>query len=134
MRQRPFPVFKILCAGIAMLMAQPAFSADVDYLQTAVAVSDTGAVIPIHSWQNPSLPVRAIVVAVHGVTLHGGTYDKVARELAKQGTVTIAQDMRGFGRCRSDGQQFADLRRVNYRQSLQDLVALVRKARASNPG
>lgn len=133
-------MFQILCAGLAVLMTQPAFSAepdlsgDVVYRQTEVPLSATAAVIPIHHWHNPSLPVRAIVVAVHGVTLHGGTYDKIARELAEQGIVTIAQDMRGFGRCRGADQQSVSMRRVNYKQSLQDLVALLRKVRIANPG
>src|SRR5688572_25291849 len=54
--------------------------------------------ISVTSWGQDNSSPRAIVLAIHGMTLHGGTYDRTARALAGRGVTVIAPDMRGYGR------------------------------------
>lgn len=98
-----------------------------------LSVNINGKLVPEYRWQDSALPARAVVVALHGVTLYGGTYDRVARELARHRIVTIAPEMRGFGRCRLDREN-EYLRAVNYRASKRDILAMLRQTRASYPG
>jgi acylglycerol lipase len=52
----------------------------------------------VYEWKDTELKPKAVAIAVHGLVLHGGVYDKLARELAGQGFVVVAPDLRGYGR------------------------------------
>lgn len=51
-----------------------------------------------YQWKDTGVKPKAVALAVHGLVLHGGVYDKMARELASQGFVVVAPDLRGYGR------------------------------------
>ncbi|KAG2495973.1 hypothetical protein HYH03_005902 [Edaphochlamys debaryana] len=42
-------------------------------------------------------PAAGVVVMVHGFAMHGGTFARVARQLATQGLATVASDLQGNG-------------------------------------
>ncbi len=52
----------------------------------------------VYEWRDTGRKPNAVAIAVHGLVLHGGVYDVLARELASQGFVVVAPDMRGYGR------------------------------------
>jgi acylglycerol lipase len=54
--------------------------------------------IRVREWRDTDIKPKAVAIAVHGLVLHGGVYDKLARELASRGIVVIAPDLRGYGR------------------------------------
>lgn len=90
---------------------------------------------PLYSWA-PEQPPRAVLVAIHGATLHGRSYTKIGEILAKKGYAVFAPDMRGFGawyhNSKPDDETLA--RHVLYRQSETDLKTLLNKVHALYPG
>lgn len=86
--------------------------------------------IPIYVWRQKDVKPQAVAIAVHGMVMHGGVYDHLANELVGLGFEVYAQDLRGYGRW-----QFAPTAKnmVSYKESLEDLKALVRAARNEHP-
>ncbi|MDZ4836135.1 MAG: alpha/beta fold hydrolase [Candidatus Melainabacteria bacterium] len=91
--------FAWMVAGLALFAAQPAL---------AEVVRDDAPQIEglthsrVYEWQDRDIKPKAVAIAVHGLVLHGGVYDKMARELASQGFIVVAPDLRGYGRwCRA---------------------------------
>ena len=85
--------------------------------------------IPTYEWMPANAPPRAIVLAVHGLTLHGRRYRVLARMLAANNVGVVSLDMRGFGRCHFDpDKRFSsaddDKTKVNYEKSYEDIVRL----------
>lgn len=113
----------------------PAFAKEVE----AKVVDNLSAELgfPIYSWAPESAP-QAVLIAIHGATLHGRSYTKVAQELSKKGYVIFAPDMRGFGSWYHDHSKEEDetdfSHHVLYRQSEADLKALIKKAHELFPG
>lgn len=52
----------------------------------------------VNLWKDNSREPKGVVIAMHGLIMHGGVYDKMARQLVNQGYIVYAQDMRGYGR------------------------------------
>ena len=48
-------------------------------------------------WVDLNKPLKGIIIAVHGLGLHHGAYESFGRHIAKEGIMTIAFDVRGFG-------------------------------------
>ena len=92
---------------------------------------------PIYTWA-PETPPQAVIVAIHGATLHGRAYTKVAQELSRKGYAIFAPDMRGFGSWYHDHTKEQDetdfSHHVLYRQSEADLKALLGKVHDLYPG
>jgi len=86
--------------------------------------------IPTYEWMPAgSVPPKAIVLGIHGLTLHGRRYRVIARTFAVNGAGFISMDMRGFGACYfGDWQRFStkddDRRKVDYEKSYEDIVKL----------
>jgi alpha-beta hydrolase superfamily lysophospholipase len=53
---------------------------------------------PVYVWQDTVRTPRGIVVAIHGLAMHGTNYDTWARSLADDGFVVAAPDLRGYGK------------------------------------
>lgn len=88
---------------------------------------------PVYSWSNTSSP-HAVVVAIHGATLHGRSYTTLAESLSNKGYAVFAPDMRGFGSWYHDehpGEEFP--KHVLYRRSERDLKMLLTKLREIYP-
>ena len=85
--------------------------------------------VPTYEWMPANGPPRAIVLAVHGLTLHGRRYRVLARMLAANNVGVVSLDMRGFGRCHFDpNRRFSsaddDKTKVNHEKSYADIVRL----------
>lgn len=101
---------------------------------SSMATDAQGERVPVYEWRDTASAPVSIVVAIHGMTLHGGTFDCVGKEFARHHVLTAALDMRGFGRCYFDSTAGHDLREMSYRQSKADLVALFQRLRHRYPG
>ena len=71
--------------------AQSAFSEEIETLLT----SKDGIKIFVHAWV-PDMPQR-ILVCVQGLGGYGGYYRELASQLALEGTIVVAPDLRGHG-------------------------------------
>ncbi len=58
--------------------------------------------IPFVSWVDNSQPVDAVLLCVHGLGLHKGTYEAFGKKMSKIGVPTYALDIRGFGEWKDD--------------------------------
>ncbi len=88
---------------------------------------------PTSVWHDSSQKPRAMAITVHGLVMHGGTYDALARQLVTQGFVVASPDMRGYGRWRRDNSGNSEAGAVDYDASYYDLVALAKKMKDENP-
>ncbi|MBZ0187669.1 MAG: lysophospholipase [Candidatus Obscuribacterales bacterium] len=85
--------------------------------------------LPVVRWQDCRLPVRAVVVAVHGFTLYTESFDSTARHLASRGYVVYGSDLRGFGRWREEPEKFDGDSTIDYGASRDDLIMLLKELR-----
>jgi acylglycerol lipase len=65
------------------------------------AIQD-GQKIPFVSWVDPAQPADAVLLCIHGLGLHKGTYDAFGKKMSKIGVPTYALDVRGFGEWKDD--------------------------------
>lgn len=85
----------------------------------------------VREWKDSNVKPKAVAIAVHGLVLHGGVYDKLATELASQGFIVIAPDLRGYGRwCPESCKSLTRSERISYNASYSDLKELVKGVRA----
>lgn len=80
-------------------------------------------------WRPVDVPVHAVMVLSHGLGEHAGPYAPFIDHFVPRGVAIYAHDHRGFGR--SEG------RRGHvpyYGRYVEDLLPLVERARAENPG
>jgi alpha-beta hydrolase superfamily lysophospholipase len=94
--------------------------------------------IPTYQWLPVDAPPKAMVLGVHGLTLHGRRFRVLARTLAVNGIGFVSMDMRGFGRCKfDDKKQFStpddDKSKVNYEKSFEDIVQLAKLVKQKYP-
>ncbi|MBI5176204.1 MAG: alpha/beta fold hydrolase [Candidatus Melainabacteria bacterium] len=95
--------------------------------------------VPMSVWQDPDVEQRGIVVAVHGLVMHGRVYDTMARELAKDGLTVVAPDLRGYGRWQALSDEESNRKtgkkseKIEYVSSLNDLKEVVSALRANSP-
>ena len=52
---------------------------------------------PCLAWVDSEQPVKAVLLCVHGLGLHNGTYDAFGKRMSKLGYAVYAIDVRGFG-------------------------------------
>lgn len=86
-----------------------------------------GNQIFFRSWHPPGAP-SALVVICHGVNSHSGQYDWTARQLADNGFVVYALDLRGRGK--SSGERFYV---EDIEEYVGDLATLVDLAKTREP-
>lgn len=100
------------------------------------------AKLPLYEWHDSeNAATQSIVVTVHGATQEATCFDKLARNLAKQGFLVCSMDLRGhglwhFGRRgqnKPDGTHPEGFT-VDYKQSVVDLEHLLDTLRATHPG
>ena len=85
---------------------------------------------PTIVWQSASIKPKAVIVTLHGLIMHGGVFDSIARRLVNQGYLVVSPDMRGYGRWRNSNTQCE----VSYDETFDDILGLVKKLKAEYPG
>lgn len=99
---------------------------------------DKGAIasrlnVPVYQWQDDSASPGVVVIAIHGLLMHAGTFDAMARNLCERGCVVFAPDMRGYGRWYDEDYCHSPESCVNYKKSETDLVKLVEAVKDEYP-
>lgn len=132
-----FRRFLTRCALAMSLMASalPAMSAeiecqyhtDLEYLMN----------MPIYHWA-PSGPAKGVVLALHGLVMHGQAYDELGKSLAEKGFLVYSTDMRGYGRLTKEyPHEFCSAKdckqKIHYGKSAEDLVKLADKLKQDHP-
>ncbi len=94
---------------------------------------------PTYEWMPTTGDPKAIVLGIHGLTLHGRRFRIIARTLAVNGLGFISMDMRGFGSCYfGDTKPFStpteDRTKVDHEKSYADILALAQMVKQKYPG
>src|SRR5215470_11529375 len=80
--------------------------------------------LPLYQWSDPAITPKAVLVAVHGMVMHGASFDTLATRLAEQGFLVVAPDLRGYGRWLCRGGPCPGEPAISYGKSQEDLVRL----------
>lgn len=88
---------------------------------------------PLYSQGPQNLNPKAVVVAIHGATLHGRSFTDLSKELSQRGYMVIAGDMRGFGAWYHGPPRGEYSKHVLYKWSEADLRRLLSKVREIYP-
>lgn len=91
-----------------------------------------GEQVHIYEWSKTHTPAQRLVVLVHGLMMHGGSFESFARYLAAAGNLVVAPDLRGFGRWHFSTDSRQD--RIDHKKSLEDLSLLIQTYKDNNPG
>ena len=81
---------------------------------------------PGYVWMDPDVPTRFVLVCVHGLGLHHRSFESFAKRVAREGVITVAFDVRGFG-------TYVDasgLEKVSLNECVEDLKQVTAKLRA----
>ncbi len=90
--------------------------------------------IPIYVWMgDESRKPAALLVAVHGMTLHGRRFDHLANELCADNVAVVSADLRGFGARQNLPAEEAGRTPVHYRRSEAEFVEVCRLMRNRYP-
>ena len=94
--------------------------------------------LPTYEWLPSDGKPKAIILGIHGLTLHGRRYRVLARTMAVNGYGFVALDMRGFGRCYfDDNHQFStktdDKTIIRHEVSYQEIAKLAALVKAKYP-
>jgi alpha-beta hydrolase superfamily lysophospholipase len=85
---------------------------------------------PCLSWIDYSRDPKAVILCVHGLGLHNGTYSDFGKRMCQYGYAVYAVDMRGFGSfMESQGKQ-----RVDFDGCLQDIHSTLKVLHRLHPG
>jgi acylglycerol lipase len=97
--------------------------------------------LPTYEWCTTKAVPDGMVLAIHGLTLHGQSYDILARAFAADNGLgsyyVVAPDLRGFGRNRTSHQfcQGKDCKEiVDYGKTVDDMAKLAKLMKAKYPG
>jgi alpha-beta hydrolase superfamily lysophospholipase len=109
------------------------------YVYTENGDSSTASGLPTYHWMPADGKMKALIIGIHGLTLHGRRYRVLARTMAVNKIGFIAMDMYGFGRNRfeEDGKlkpKEQGKTNVDHEASYQAIVKLVQYARNQYKG
>jgi alpha-beta hydrolase superfamily lysophospholipase len=85
---------------------------------------------PCLAWIDPDVPPRAVVLCVHGLGLHNGTYEDFGKRMAHEGVATYAIDVRGFG----SWMEAKGRERVDFDGCLEDMKSTLKVIHRAHPG
>lgn len=85
--------------------------------------------IPCFSWLDSAVAPHAVLLCIHGLGLHSGTYRNFGERMARAGVVTYAMDVRGFGEWNATG-----LSELDFAACEHDLQNKIAELRARYPG
>lgn len=86
--------------------------------------------IPCLRWFDETTETKAVLFCIHGLGLHKGTYEDFGKTMAKQGLVTYAIDIRGFGSWIPRGKND----KIDFDGSLVDIKRSLTEIRRLHPG
>lgn len=91
--------------------------------------SNLRAEAPCLSWLNPLGKPKAVLLCVHGLGLHSGSYEKFGKAMSRRGYAVYAVDVRGFGSwMEAKGREKCDFKHCS-----NDIVSTLKVLRMANP-
>lgn len=78
----------------------------------------------LYQWSDPEFKPKAIILAIHGITLHGLVYENLASHLAQEGALVLAPDLPGCGRR-------WQIDSVSYLKAQKDLTDIIQSAKST---
>lgn len=84
--------------------------------------------IPFISWVDNSQPTDAVLLCIHGLGLHKGTYENFGKRMSQIGVPTYALDIRGFGEWQDDLKTGLD-----FEHSLDDIQIVLQSIKKKYP-
>ncbi len=102
------------------------------YVENDAELSKAANGLPVHVWAPVRQKVRMVVLAVHGLTLHGRCYEVLARGFASGGALFVAPDMRGYG-LNSKADAAEALQKIDNEKSYDDIVGLAKALKEKYP-
>jgi len=98
--------------------------------------------LPTCEWYPVKQQPDSMVLAIHGLTLHGKRYEVLGRVFAAENALgsvyVVAPDMRGFGRNRNDLHTFCQgtdcKKKVDYDKTIDDMVKVAKLMHEKYPG
>lgn len=88
-------------------------------------VNDT----PCMTWIDESVPLKGVILCVHGLGLHKGCYRTFGEKMAPKGWAVYAMDVRGFG----SFQKMPEVRHLDFHGTIGDVAKTLRFIRAQHP-
>jgi acylglycerol lipase len=85
--------------------------------------------VPVSSWVDPEVTPRAVMLCIHGLGLHKGNYEGFGKRLAKEGIITYAMDVRGFG----EWQKYKQYQKVDLKGALNDCNSILTAIKTKYP-
>jgi len=76
----------------------------------------------LYQWYDPDIKPKAIVIALHGMSMHGSAYNGLANHLAEEGMLVLAPDLPGYGRRHKV---------ISYSQAIDEIADIIKATRAS---
>ena len=86
----------------------------------------------IHLYKWTGAEAKRIVVLIHGIMMHGKSFDTLAQSLAAAGAIVVAPDLRGFGRCYFTDEN--EKEKTSISRSQEDLSKLFQLLEEEHPG
>lgn len=96
-------------------------------MEERVVLPEINREMHFYSWgtERVSSP-STLYLAIHGLMMHGRSFERLAQRLASDGAVVVAPDIRGFGKHYFQEGSGRQPREVDYKGSLEDLGALMK--------
>ncbi len=111
------------------LRTSPAAPSSQASLGDAKIIADDGYVLPLRIWRPAAgVPIRAVIVALHGFNDYGAEFEAPAAIWQARGIITYAYDQRGFGATKDVG------RWPGSDTLVEDFRTALRLVRAAHPG
>ena len=97
-------------------------------LQATAAVTESA--VPLVQWKDSTVKPTMVLLCIHGLGLHKGTYEAFGKEMAKAGVATYALDVRGFGEwTKENGKP-----RVDFDSAMNDIKSVLMNIHKNEPG
>lgn len=126
---------KYLCL-LAVVLTLLSFCSRVCFAEVQLVETEPGAAnwrLPLYRWQSSEVRTKGVVLAIHGVTLHGKCFAGLAKPLADKGFVFLAPDLRGFGWWIRGRMPKTSGWQIDYERSVNDLIYLLEEVRHKYP-
>lgn len=89
-----------------------------------------GNMAPCTSWINPAVKPKVVMLCIHGLGLHSGSYATFAQRMTRFGFAVYAIDVRGFGSwMKAEGHS-----QVDFDACIEDIKVALQSIRKVNPG
>lgn len=120
-------------ASVGLFSPAPAAAKEIEARVVDNLSAELG--FPLYTWAPPDNAPQAVLIAIHGATLHGRSYTTIGTELSKKGYAVFSPDMRGYGAWYHNSSPDDSLaRHVLFKQSEADLTSLIKKVKELYPG